>query len=498
MHTYDDIVVGSGISGMTLALLLAMNGRSVLMLEKAPIVGGSMARFYKKGVPFDTGFHFTGGFAKDGLLTDMLKVLGLDDKIHPLFVDKPENNRFVFEDNGKSYEFPLGFDAMQAKLVAYFPAEEAAINKYFNLVKKVCAGTVSMDLRTITENASPVDEDFISLKDKLDELTDNGTLKALMASYAMCHGAAPSEVSFAAHSRVCYGLYEAVARVKDGGDAFVHNFKKALESFGVKIMTNTYIESCEDISKRTVGRFVLNNGESVKAQQCTFTIHPLEILKTLSEEKVSKAFADRVKAFEPSVGFFSLFAIVEEQNNDFDPAIISLFPNTDVEAMFKNANNPDAPLVLMKCSEEVSGKKYNVINAFELSLVDDVEAWADSELFKRPKAYYEYKEKHEKRIVERILAEFPQYEGKLKVLDAASMLTFRDYLNSPYGCAYGIKQKIGQFNLFGRLALRNIYAAGQSAVLPGVVGSMMSSFIVCRTLVGKEKYNEFIEKQLVG
>ena len=76
MKRYDDIVVGSGISGMTLALLLGLNGHSVLLLEKSPRIGGSMARFYRRQIPFDTGFHFTGGFHANGILEEMLAVLG--------------------------------------------------------------------------------------------------------------------------------------------------------------------------------------------------------------------------------------------------------------------------------------------------------------------------------------------------------------------------------------------------------------------------------------
>ena len=37
------------------------------------------------------------------------------------------------------------------------------------------------------------------------------------------------------------------------------------------------------------------------------------------------------------------------------------------------------------------------------------------------------------------------------------MLTARDYLNSPDGSAYGVKQKMGQFNLMGKLPLHNLY-----------------------------------------
>ena len=57
---------------------------------------------------------------------------------------------------------------------------------------------------------------------------------------------------------------------------------------------------------------------------------------------------------------------------------------------------------------------------------------------------------------------------------------------------------MGQFNLFGKLPLVNIYVAGQSAVLPGIVGAMLSSFIVARNLIGKEKFNHFIEGELVN
>ena len=102
MKRYDEIVVGSGISGMTLALLLGSRGRSVLLLEKSPQIGGSMARFYRGNVPFDTGFHFTGGFYRNGILHDMLTVLGMEDLIKPIYVTHPRDNRFVFERDGRA------------------------------------------------------------------------------------------------------------------------------------------------------------------------------------------------------------------------------------------------------------------------------------------------------------------------------------------------------------------------------------------------------------
>jgi phytoene dehydrogenase-like protein len=74
------------------------------------------------------------------------------------------------------------------------------------------------------------------------------------------------------------------------------------------------------------------------------------------------------------------------------------------------------------------------------------------------------------------------------------MLTFREYLNSPDGSAYGVKQKMGQFNLIGKLPLHNLYTAGQSALLPGIIGGMMSSLIVGRAVLGKEQYGKLLSQ----
>jgi phytoene dehydrogenase-like protein len=498
MKKYDDIVVGSGISGLTMALFLAINGRKVLLIEKAPRIGGSLAVFYREGVPFDTGFHFTGGLQDGGLFHDMLSALGLYDLIQPVFMSEDNANTFFFESEHRVFEIPYGFSRIRERLKGYFPKETGAVDQYFDRVLKVCADTPSMDLRNLATNQHHIDEDFQSLQQVLDGLTGDQILKALLSGFAMCYGTKPSEVSFANHSRICLGLYESVARLAGGGGALIEAFRKRFLDLDVDIRCGCSIAEMADISNQRVGKFVLSTGEEVECENCVLTVHPKEILKLMPEGTMGRAFISRVSSFEASSGFFALFATLDPgaAGRDSGNSIVSFFPHTDINRLLEPECRNSSALVLIRSTEEINGTTRTSISALETSFPEHVAEWKESRRGQRPEAYQDYKKQHTGEILERIFRLFPDYRERLRVLDAASVLTFRDYLNSPDGSAYGVKQKLGQYNLFGKLPLRNLYAAGQSSLLPGIIGAMMSSFIVGRSVIKEDKYAEFVGRHL--
>ncbi len=491
---YDHLVAGSGISGLTAALLLGLKGRSVLLIEKAPHIGGSMARFRLNGIPFDTGFHFTGGFSAGGLLDDMLRVLGLRDAIQPVFLDSKRANRFVFENENREIVFPACREQLVEELGEQFPQERNAVAAYFRQVAAVRQKTATMDLRRIHCAPEPIDEDFITLQAALDALTDDPQLKAVLGGFSMCYGTPPAEVSFAAHCRMCHGLYESVARVEQGGDAFVGAFKKAFQALDIDVACNTEIDACLDLKDRQIGKVRLTSGDEVAFDSGLLTINPHDILRILPNEGLSNGFIHRVETFEPSAGFFTLFAVADEPA--FDDQIVSLFPSADVNALLDAGSERESAIVIMRSRETVRGQRRHTLTAFEPCFADKTARWADSRTGDRPPGYTEWKERRTQRMRARIEAALPELRGHLDILDSASPLTFRDYLHSPDGSAYGIKQKVGQFNLIGRLPWRNLFAAGQSALLPGVVGAMISSFIVVRSLLGRSELNAFIHERL--
>jgi len=494
MKRYDDIVVGSGISGLTLTLLLAIKGRRVLLLEKAPRIGGSLARFSRARIPFDTGFHFTGGLNDGGIMSEILSLLGIKEMVEPLFITNDAQSRFIFESSSQTFEHPVGIENVKERFKGYFPSEAAAIDRYLGMVTSVCSRTPSMSIQDNLISPPNLAEDFISLDAVLKGLTRSTLLRGLLAGYAMCYGARPEEISFANHARMVQNFYESIAFVRNGGDGFIDAFSQRFKSLDVDIRCNTTISEFADISDNKVSRFILDSGEEISAENCILTIHPKEILKLLPSRSYSRAFESRVNSFEPSTGFFSVFARIKPGLKDPypDASVVSLFPEDDVNTLLSPLYKGLPALVVIKSPDAFDPAAGKGVCILESSLVEDVAPWSDTRLGRRGQGYLDYKAERVVKIREHVLAQLPDYGDCLEFLDSGSMLTFRDYLFNHDGSAYGVKQKMQQFNLIGRLPLHNLHAAGQSAVLPGVLGGMMSSLIVGRSLLGRDEYGKLL------
>lgn len=495
MKIYDYIVVGSGIAGLTASRVLSQHGKRVLLLEKATILGGSLARFRIEGIPYDVGFHFTGGFndERTGVLDTLLSLLGVRDQIRPLFFPRDASHRMIFPSLGVDYVVPCGMEIVREKLKRDFPREREGLDLYFQKFQHVIDATPALNVSGFDEFPPPLDADSIPLQTVLDECTSDQLLQTILGGLCMCYGTRPNEVSFSSHCRVCFGLQESLARVEDGGDAFVDALVDVLRRDNVEIRTRTTIQQCLNVEKRKVMRFSLTDGTEVSAAGCVFTIHPRSILSILPREHISKAFANRVNDFESTNGFFTLYGMIDTPIARDAITLSSIMPDTDLNKMLtcRSPEPVDGPMMVLRSCERGSSGPVHTVTALEVAFTETTDQWNATKLKRRPREYAEYKRLRTESVVGRMREHLPECR-EMRVIDSASTLTYRDYLHSPDGSAYGIRQKIGQFNVAGRLPLSNLYAAGQSALLPGVLGAMTSAMFVCRSILGRDVFKEYL------
>lgn len=496
-NSYDDVVVGAGIAGLTAALLLARFGRAVLLVDRAPAPGGGLRRFKRNGVFFDTGFHFTGSILPGELFDRLLVQLGVRDEVTPVPYSQDCAHRFLFKKQRAEVSVPIGIERACAHWQSLFPKETDAVAWYFRALRSVADRTMGMSGGQPLTTFGMIEEDFVSLRSVLESHFRDPVLKGVISAFSMCYGSPPARVSFAAHARVAYGMHQSVGGLVGGGDALAEALTRAAVREGVDICCGCGLEAFAKVEGGQPREAVLSGGRAVVFERCLLTMDPSQILELLAPVRPSPAFRERVRAFEPSIGFFVGYGVVDGDAPvpGFARSVFSEFPDTDFDAIMDPLSAGERPLVVIEVPGDAAKGKPPSLSALELSFVQDVVTWNSSRIGCRPEGYVQYKRQRTEALLSR-LGQLVPYADRLRWVDAASMLTFRDYLHSPYGSAYGIMQKVGQYGLFGRLPGRNLYAAGQSALLPGVVGAMMSGLFVARQMVGKAEFDQraFLKK----
>jgi phytoene dehydrogenase-like protein len=487
------LIIGSGISGMTMALLLAASGRSVTLLEKGASFGGCMQRFTRRGIPFDTGFHFTGGFNRG--LPEMLAVLGLNDDIHE---EEFRTNLFL-SDRLKKVSLPTtGAKDVCDHLCSLYPNETAAIRKYYAVERHIFDNTPIFRLRekSLLESFYLMDEDFITLDDFFNKEKVSPELRTVLGGVAMCHGTPPCEVPLTTHCRISFSLTDHISRIRGCGASFISGFQREAARFGVNVRTGVTIAECLDADESVCHRVKLTDGSEISFGTCIMAIHPVEILKILPAAMVSRHFRSRVNSFEESCGFFLLYAEINPCLPDLRQELTSWLSVCDLNKILKPGNCGESGMGIVLARETAGdGRPCQTITAFESVFPDETVRWDRTSANCRGAGYAEYKAQRVQVMIEKLLQAYPELRGKLRVLESSSMLTYRDYLSTP-GSGYGIRQKIGQHNLFGRLPVKNFFAVGQNAMLPGMLGAMVSSFVIFRRLIGESSYWQLLEERL--
>ncbi|CAG2206158.1 RETSAT [Mytilus edulis] len=193
----DAIVIGSGIGGLSTAVLLAKAGKKVLVLEQHDQAGGCCHTFIDKGYEFDTGIHYIGKMYDghpDRVLTDQLTGGAIE---YPLIEEIYDVVRLGDPAKSRAYNIISGRERLEKSLKEYFPKEETAIKKFMEfLIESRSSFTGYFAMKVLPKRVvklliatgiykfmfrSYAKYHGTSLKTLLDDLTDNEELKAVLS-----------------------------------------------------------------------------------------------------------------------------------------------------------------------------------------------------------------------------------------------------------------------------------------------------------------------------
>ncbi|MGE5652872.1 MAG: phytoene desaturase family protein, partial [Bacillota bacterium] len=194
-ETYDYIVIGAGMGGLSAANFLAKYGKRVLVLEKHSIPGGLVTSFARRGVHFDLGIHGLYELKEKQAIPQFLEYWGappietvpcrgdmhcyIDGRKH---VFRHGNIREDFRREFAEHETDVRklFDMMETIIREMFSGTEAPEPPYdMNILQLIRFGIKSMRQRPTFMKYGNKDVTKV-----LDQLTSSEELKAAIYSHS--------------------------------------------------------------------------------------------------------------------------------------------------------------------------------------------------------------------------------------------------------------------------------------------------------------------------
>ena len=323
--SYDVIVVGSGIGGLTAAATLARAGQSVLVVERSEGAGGYAHVFERGPYLFDPAIHWTMQAGEGELYDLLLQHFGVRDRCRMLRVESGYD--VVFPDFRMRAPFGQGLEGLVAPHVERFPHEEAGIRKFFGLCdtmqRDIHSVSMGIGLKQLDEAVKRVPVLFqyrkATVEAVLDECLSDPRAKAVCAATWPYGGSPPSRLAFLPFAQLLINSLESCYYCEGSFQKLVDALVAAVELNGGEVVLGNGARRI-DLEDGAAAGVTLRGGEQPRAPIVISNAdarHTFEDLVGL--DHLPDRFLRRLRRLEPSLSAFVVFAAAKMDVAEFDP-----------------------------------------------------------------------------------------------------------------------------------------------------------------------------------
>jgi all-trans-retinol 13,14-reductase len=495
----DVVIVGSGISGLTAASILAKKGKKVKVLEARTRPGGALRKFERGGICYDVGFHYTGCLGRGEILRLLWDYCDVYDKLDVSALDGKSCDRYEFHEDHQGVDAYFSYDRFTEELIARFPRERSGIERYFREIRKICRNVPFYDATLpLTPFLRGYKDRPASLSDFLADITDNSYLRSVLAAPGFLYGTPTSQASVEVHALVAHGYYSGAYTISGGGQAIVDAFVSELTSRGVEFYTGSAARSVS-VSGGKVAGILTSEDEYIDCDQVIYTGHPAGLIGVLPENVFRPAYRKRLLNLKNSLSMYAVFGRSEKTfSTRQGPLNYFVIQGTREVLPARAATLNDIRPMMMtgtrSTPEEILQGGGNGIILLRLGYWKDVEKYTENGGHSRTGQYDSFKDAVAAEMIRTAEKRWGDIVGSIHPVAVGTPLTFRDELQAPQGGAYGAMHCLDQFNPEVRTRLPGLFLAGQSTLMTGVAGASISGLVAAGEATGLESLWEEITR----
>jgi len=520
----DAIVIGSGMSGMTAASVLARSGKRVLVLEQHYVAGGGCHMFDLKGYWFDSGLHYVVPWCQ------YLLHLVVGGKKTPVIFDLlgEEDDTFDKIVLGDSEPFHIKLQEKHLpQLYKMFPENKDDIKEYLQVSEDAMKSLPLFALSRLFPQWCQNIIQYLFLgtfrkyagktgKEVLTSVTKNRHLSSILGGLWIDTGGLPDRSTFLLSAAVFRGLpHEGGAYARGGSQSIIDSMIPVVEGHGGKVLCRASVEQILVDEKTQSVTGVRVCGVEIKAPIVISSCgHPTTFKNLIPKEITQKMGIKTELEVESSPGFLMCNCGIRGKPSElgitcanvwYHPVNEEMDIFQPIEDFWADPKKDFAMMITFPSMKDRSWEKeYPDMITCQMLVVtkyDWFKQYRDQPSGRREESYNNMKREWEKRCLDKLYRFFPKVQGKIEVVDVSTPLTIEYYLNEPEGGAVGLNpspQRYSNPDLIRDLdivtPIKGLYMTGQDTLVCGQPCVQLAGLLAALRILGPMKTLSFISE----
>jgi len=512
-ETWDVIVIGSGIGGLTAAVLLATHAdKRVLVLERHYAAGGFTHTFHRPGYEWDVGLHYIGKMQDENSAERRAFDHLTEGKVR--WQPMPEiYDRFIIE--GRTFEYAAGLERFREGLGRSFPREIRTIDRYIAAVQACnrMSGLYDAEKVVPTLVAALVGRLMRApymrwarrtTREVLDSFTSNRELIGVLTGQWGDYGLPPAKSSFAVHAKIAGHYFPGGSYPVGGAGVIAAAMVPRIERDGGIVVTSAEVAGILLEGAKATG-VRMSDGREFRSGMVLSDAGATNTFERLLPSNLSAldSLRRQLRVLQPSTAHVELYVGLSRSDAalGLQGTNLWVYPSFDHDAnVQRSARDIDAPLPGVYLSfpsakdpdfqRRHPGK--STIEAITMLPYAAFDRWGETRWKRRGDDYDALKERLTARLLAELERQAPSVVGNIAYSEMSTPVTTRHFMNYAHGEIYGIASTPDRFRmreLGARTPIRGLYLTGQDAASLGVVGAMFGGFIGASAAIGKSFFS---------
>jgi len=503
---YDALVVGSGIGGLTVAALLAETGRKVVVLEQHYTAGGYTHSYDRRGYEWDVGVHYVGDMGRPTTARRLLDFL-TERQVDWAPMD-PAYDRFFIGEN--VFEAVAGRQAFRDNLVARFPDEAPAIDRYLAMLSAVGRAMTPFTLRKLLPAALsralwPVLRRrlpafmFRTTREVVGGLTSNQDLIAVLTGQWGDYGLPPGQSAFLVHALVARHYLHGGYYPAGGSWRIAESIIPRIRRHGGEVFTYARVSRIL-VDRGRVAGVQMEDGTRIDCPCVVSDAGAMNTFRRLLDESEARqaGFDAGAVATRPSIGHLGVYVGLAATAAELGlpKSNYWVFPDNDSDrAVARFLDDPQAPFPVVFISFP-SAKDPDferrrpgraTIEIVAPAPYEWFERWRGTTWGQRGDDYEAFKARLAERLLAVMYERLPQLRGRVDYYELSTPLSTQWFCAYDRGELYGLDHTPARFQSEGlgpRTRLKGLWLTGQDTMSCGVVGAMMGGVASFMSIAG--------------